>query len=92
MKPICLETQILNKYKTIIFRELIKLVWNENLDNIDDIPKNILEHVKSESNQEIDEDTVINLIRVILGLNPLESIENIRLKDMIYESINLDKL
>ena len=45
MKPIYLETQILNKYKTKIFRELIKLVWNENLDNIDDIPKNILENV-----------------------------------------------
>ena len=92
MKPICLETQILNKYKTIIFRELIKLVWNENLDNIDDIPKNILENVKNESNQEIDEDTIINLIRVILGLSPLESTEDIRLKDMIYESMNLDKV
>ena len=73
MKPICLETQILNKYKTKIFRELIKLVWNENLDNIDDIPKNILENVKKESIQDVDENTIINLIRVILGLNPLKA-------------------
>lgn len=92
MKPICLETQILNKYKTKIFRELIKLVWNENLDNIDDIPKNILENVKKESIQDVDENTIINLIRVILGLNPLESNGDTRLKDMIYESMNLDKV
>ncbi|MGL5695310.1 MAG: [Fe-Fe] hydrogenase large subunit C-terminal domain-containing protein [Peptostreptococcaceae bacterium] len=92
MEHIYLENQILNKYKTKIFRELVKLVWEESLDDIEKIPTQILRQLKDDTNQEIDEDTIMNLIRVIMGLNPIENSRETNLQSMINESYNLKNI
>lgn len=92
MKPIYLENQILNKYKSKIFQELIRIIWNNNLNNTDEILKTILKDLRNESNLEIDEKTFINLIRVIIGLDTTDIVENINLNDLLNEARNLKKI
>ena len=86
MNPIYIENQILNKYKSKIFQELIKIIWYENLDDVNEIFQKILKDLQDDINREVDEETVINLIRIIMGLDPIEKIDNINLKDLINES------
>lgn len=92
MEPIHLKDQIFNKYKTKIFKELVKLVWEDNLENINDIPKKIIKDLKTETNQEISENTIMNLIRVIMGLNPIENPCKSSLENIIKESYMLKNI
>ncbi len=92
MNPIYIENQILNKYKSKIFQELIKIIWYENLDDVNEIFQKILKDLQDDINREVDEETVINLIRIIMGLDPIEKIDNINLKDLINEATNLEKI
>ncbi|MGL5329676.1 MAG: [Fe-Fe] hydrogenase large subunit C-terminal domain-containing protein [Peptostreptococcaceae bacterium] len=92
MKHIYLENQILNKYKIKIFKQLIKLVWQDNLNHIDDIPKKILQELKEDINKDINEDIVMNLIRVVMGLNPVPNAREIDMRSMINESYNIKNI
>ncbi|MGL5312361.1 MAG: [Fe-Fe] hydrogenase large subunit C-terminal domain-containing protein [Peptostreptococcaceae bacterium] len=88
MKSINLNPRILDTYKMKLFNELIRLVWEDNLEDINDLPQKVL---GQDIYKEFDEPTVINLIRVIMGLNPIEEQDN-TLKDMVYEALNLDEV
>lgn len=88
MKSINLNPRILDTYKMKLFNELIRLVWEDNLEDINDLPKKVL---GQDIYKEFDEPTIINLIRVIMGLNPIDEYDN-TLKDMVYEAINLDEV
>lgn len=85
MKSINIQDKILQKYKMELFEQLIKIVWNDNLDEIESLPKRIQNKNKDEK---IEEETIINLIRIIMGLNPVDTYD-LDLKDMASEAINL---
>lgn len=64
MESINLNTKILNTYKKILntykmklFNELIKAIWSEEFDDIDNIPKKVLD--KSVYN-EFGEEVILN--------------------------------
>ena len=88
MKSINLNPKTLDTYKMKLFNELIRLVWEENLEDINDLPQKIL---GQDIYDEFDEPTMVNLIRVVMGLNPTSQYDN-TLKDMVYEAINLDEV
>lgn len=88
MKSINLNPRILDTYKIKLFNELIRLVWEDNLEEINDLPQKVL---GQDIYKEFDKSTLINLIRVIMGLNPIDEHDN-TLTDMVYEAINLDEV
>lgn len=88
MKSINLNTKILETYKMKLFNELIKLVWKDNIEDINNLPKKIL---GNDIFQEFDEETIINLIRIIMGLNPTDQCDT-TLRDMVYEATNLNEV
>ncbi|WP_122638959.1 [Fe-Fe] hydrogenase large subunit C-terminal domain-containing protein [Romboutsia sp. Marseille-P6047] len=92
MKPIYIENQILSNYKSKIFQELIRIIWYENLNDINEIPQKVLKDLRNDINKEIDEGTVINLIRIIMGLDPIDRIDDVNLKDLINEATNLKQI
>ena len=88
MDSINLNVKILEEYKMKLFNELIRLAWKNNLDQVDTIPKKVLgENI----HEEFDEVTIINLIRVIMGLNPTDEFDA-TLKDTLYEAMHLDEM
>lgn len=86
MEPIDLNTKILYRYKMKLFDELIRLVWEDNLQDINSLPEKIL---GQEIYKEFDEATIINLMRVIMGLEPVEK-HDLNLEDMVRQAINLE--
>lgn len=88
MKSINLNPRILDTYKMKLFNELIRLVWEDNLEDINNIPQKIL---GQDIYKEFDEPTIVNLIRVTMGLDPKEKYDN-TLKDMVYEATNLNEV
>ena len=69
MNSINLNKKVLESYKMKLFNELVKLVWKDNIDDIDKLPEKVLGEGIFEK---FDKLTIINLIRVIMGLNPLD--------------------
>lgn len=85
MKSINIQNKVLEKYKMDLFKRLIQIVWNDNLEEINNLPKEIQ---NANNNDKFSEEIIINLIRVIMGLNPIEK-SNMALRDMANEAINL---
>lgn len=85
MKSIDTQEKLLEKYKMELFEELIQMVWHDDIENINNLPKNIQSNNKDE---EIDEEILINLTRIIMGLNPIKEY-NSTLKDMVKEAKDL---
>lgn len=88
MESINLNTKILDNYKMKLFNELIKAIWSDNLDDIDNIPKKALgESVYDEFGEE----TILNLIRVVMGLDPIEKIDE-KIKDMLDKAMCIQEI
>lgn len=85
MKSIDIQEKLLEKYKMELFEQLIQMVWNDDIESIDNLPKKVQENNK---NQKIEEKILINLIRIIMGLDPIK--ENKKtLKEMVREANDL---
>ena len=88
MDSINLNTKILEEYKMKLFNELIKLVWQDNLEEIDNIPQKVLgENIYTQ----FDKATIINIMRVIMGLDTTEESDE-TLKDLVYEAIHINEV
>lgn len=83
-----LDTKILESYKMKLFNELIKLVWEEKFDDIEEIPKKVL---GEDIYDKFSKDVILNLIRITMGLEPTDDID-MNIKDIIYESINMNEI
>ena len=88
MDSINLSTKILEDYKMKLFNELIKLVWEDNLEEINNIPKKVL---GKDIYEKFDEATIINLMRITMGLDPTDKVD-LTLKDIVYEALHLDEV
>ncbi|MGL5345976.1 MAG: [Fe-Fe] hydrogenase large subunit C-terminal domain-containing protein [Peptostreptococcaceae bacterium] len=86
MKSIDINTKILYTYKMKLFNELIRLVWEDNLEDINNLPTKIL---GQDIYKNFDEAAIVNLIRVIMGLDPMEK-SSTSIKDMVLEAMNLE--
>ncbi|HBE9358629.1 TPA: iron hydrogenase, partial [Clostridioides difficile] len=67
-------SKILEIYKMKLFGELVKAVWNDDIEDIENLPNKILnEDLKDNLNNyfsgKFDKDTMVNLIRVTMGLD-----------------------
>ena len=69
MNSINLNKKVLESYKMKLFNELVKLVWKDNIDDIDKLPEKVL---GTDIFEKFDKLTIINLIRVIMGVNPVD--------------------
>ena len=85
MKSIDIQEKLLEKYKMELFEHLIQMIWNDDIESIDNLPKKIQDNNK---NDKIDEEVLINLIRIIMGLNPIKE-NNQALKEMVKEANDL---
>lgn len=85
MKSIDINQKILEEYKMKLFKELVKAVWYENIDEIDEIPIKV---IGDNENNKFDKETTLNLMRVIMGLNPTDKFDY-SLVDMLNEASNL---
>ena len=70
-------SKILEIYKMKLFGELVKAVWNDDIEDIENLPNKILnEDLKDNLNNyfsgKFDKDTMVNLIRVTMGLDVTE--------------------
>ena len=88
MNSINLNKKVLESYKMKLFNELVKLVWKDNIDDINKLPEKVL---GTDIFEKFDKLTIINLIRVIMGLNPVDKFDK-SLKDMLYEALNLNEV
>lgn len=83
-------TRKFDKYKMEIFNEIVKLIWEDKIDDIEKIPQKIIE---KESLTTEDKISMVNLMRVVMGLNPISSLEeNQDLKSMAKEAMHLDEI
>lgn len=83
-----LNTKILEEYKMKLFNELIKSVWKDSIDEIENIPQKVLgENIY----EQFDKSTIINIMRTIMGLDTTQSY-NQTLKDLFYEATNIDEV
>ena len=83
MESINLNTKILDTYKMKLFNELIKAIWSEEFDDIDNIPKKVLD--KSVYN-EFGEEVILNLMRIVMGLDPIDKIDE-TIKEMLNKAM-----
>lgn len=84
------EVKVLEKYKMLIFNELVKSIWHDQMDGIDKIPEKILD-ANSADNDKFDKQTVVNLIRVVMGLEVAEDSEK-KVKDILDEAFALEEI
>lgn len=88
--------KILEIYKMKFFGEFVKVVWNDDIEDIENLFNKILnEDLKDNLNNyfsgKFDKDIMVNLIRVIMGLDVIEDIDK-NLKELLYEVVNLDEV
>lgn len=88
MESINLNTKILDNYKMKLFNELIRLVWEDNLEEIDNIPQKI---IGEDVYEKFDKETITNLMRVTMGLDVSEEYD-LTLKELAYEAMNMDEV
>lgn len=88
MKFININKSQLEAYKMKFFNELIKLVWEEKLEDINNLPQKVL---GEETYREIDKVIINNLIRITMGLDPIGVHDN-TLQEMVYEAINANEV
>lgn len=84
------EVKILDKYKMLIFNELVKSIWYGQTDGIDNIPDRILDEDISYQ-EKFDKQTVVNLIRVVMGLEVAEDSSK-TVKDILQEARDLGEV
>ena len=89
-------SKILEIYKMKLFGELVKAVWNDDIEDIENLPNKILnENLKDNLNNyfsgKFDKDTMVNLIRVTMGLDVTEDTDK-NLKESLHEAVNLDEV
>ncbi|MDI3074045.1 [Fe-Fe] hydrogenase large subunit C-terminal domain-containing protein [Clostridioides difficile] len=89
-------SKILEIYKMKLFGELVKAVWNDDIEDIENLPNKILnEDLKDNLNNyfsgKFDKDTMVNLIRVTMGLDVTEDTDK-NLKESLHEAVNLDEV
>lgn len=88
MNSINLNQKILEEYKMKLFKELVKAVWYEEIEKIEEIPIKVL---GDNTGEKFDKETIINLMRVIMGLNPTDEFDY-SLVDMLNEATNLKEI
>ncbi|WP_042276073.1 [Fe-Fe] hydrogenase large subunit C-terminal domain-containing protein [Faecalimicrobium dakarense] len=88
MNSININPKILEEYKMKLFKELVKSVWYEEIEKIEEIPIKVLGDSEIDK---FDNETIINLMRVIMGLDPTDKFDN-SLVEMLNESINLKEI
>lgn len=88
MSSINIDQKILEKQKMEVFNELVKYIWMDEVENIEELPRKIL---KKEIYKDFDESVVLNLIRITMGLDPLEQVDN-NLREMLNEALNLNEV
>lgn len=80
----------LEKYKMKIFNHIVKLIWEDNIEEIDKLPDKILgEDVKNENERAI----LKNFIRVVMGLDPINNLyKDESLKEIVNKARGLNEI
>jgi iron only hydrogenase large subunit-like protein len=84
------EVKILDKYKMMIFNELVKSIWYDKTDDIDKIPDKILNE-DSTYEEKFDKQTIVNLIRIVMGLEAADDSPK-TIKDILQEAKDLGEI
>lgn len=88
MNSIDLNKKILEDYKMKLFKELVKLIWEDKIDDINVLPQRVL---GDDIFEKFDRKAIIDLIRTIMGLNTVDKYD-VDLKDMLYEALNINEI
>lgn len=80
----------LEKYKMRIFNHIIKLLWEDKIEEIDKLPDKILgEDIKDENERAI----LKNFIRIVMGLDPINNLhEDESLKELAKKATLLNEI
>ncbi len=88
MNSININKKILENYKMKLFNELVKLIWTDEIEDINKLPEKVL---GEDIFNKFDKGTIINLLRVVMGLNPIQEYD-IDLNKTLYEALNLNEI